>query len=89
MRKYDSIWLGVLLGILVPLAISAFVYIPVKLKGGSLYIAFGESMQLFLIVVNGILLRFLLGRWDMEPTGKGMMAVTLLMAILWVVHNYL
>jgi hypothetical protein len=89
MRKYDSVLLGIVLGFLVPALVFVFVYIPIRAKGGSPWLAFGENMQLFMIVVNGIVIRFLFSSWDMEPTGKGMMAVTLLGALAWVIHNYL
>lgn len=89
MRKYDSFLFGILLGFLIPALIFVIVYIPIRAKGGNISLAFGENMQLFMIVVNGVFIRFLFGRWDMEATGKGLMAVTLLGALAWVIYHYL
>lgn len=84
MFKKDHILIGLIIGFALPfilLAISESIF---RMQGMFLSPSFYENYSLFMIGLNGLLMRFFTVNKKQEQTGKGLIISTLLLAIIWV-----
>ena len=83
--KIDSPYLGVLLGLIIPLLIYFLQKYLIPILIG--YSFSNTSMQLFALVFNLPVLRYYLINLGFEKTGKGILFVTFIYAMMWVYFN--
>ena len=85
MFKKDKLITGVLLGLLVPVVPPLAVYLYYDLQGRWVSPDFMEGFSLFMLAVNGLLLRYFLVKREQDRIGRGIMMVTLPLTIVWVI----
>ena len=81
----DSFLLGLFLGFIIPVI---FYFLQDMIMPVIIGRSFSEqSMQLFALIVNAPILRYYLINMKQESTGKGILFVTFIYAIMWVYIN--
>jgi len=83
--RRDNIWMGILLGILLPLLLFGILYgilYFVELKTGNISAITIQKILLVSILPNVFLLRYYLLKLKYDLTGRGILLVTFLYAIL-------
>lgn len=81
-------WVGVVIGILIPLAIYTIFILGMDLAEVYVTREISEKMQLVLLGVNAVLMRqFMISR-KQDNIGKGILLITFLGAIVHVIHYY-
>jgi hypothetical protein len=88
MMKKDSIWIGLLIGFGFPVILYFISLEIIKWQGLFFDASFYESFSLFLIAINGLLMRYLLVNKEKENMGRGLIIATLLLAIAWVIKYH-
>lgn len=88
MLKKDSIWVGVLIGLCLPLVLYGFIQLSLEMTGKYIGGRFDENLQLFLIAVNAFFMRHFMVKREQDQIGKGIMGVTLLMVLIHVAFFY-
>lgn len=86
MLKKDSIWLGILLGLLVPVVLFAIVYFPMVESGRVMTFSLFENLSLFLIAANAVVMNWGFFQRERDQTGKGMFIITGLYALAYVTY---
>jgi len=78
-----------LVGVIVGLAIPGFCYgltlFSLSLKNSITTPSFHENLQLLLIAINAVIMRYFMVNREQDRIGQGIMGVTLLMALAWVI----
>lgn len=85
MFKKDNILIGIAIGIVLPLALFAFVTLPLYFSGKTVANTFDENFQLFCIAFNAFVFRWITVKKELDKMGKGVLIVTLLYALAWVI----
>lgn len=86
--KKDSLALGMVLGLLLPGVLFGILYLIVlwlseRYAGGRQLIS-NSSMGLVSIFLNMFLMRIYLVKWKLDKTGRGILVVTFVLAILFI-----
>lgn len=85
MLKKNNLWLGLALGLLLPVASYFIIELILKLANND---TFREStQQVVSITANVFLFRHYMIRWKMEETGKGMLMATLVYAAIFAFYT--
>jgi hypothetical protein len=90
--KKDSFWLGLLLGIVLPAIVSgSLYYINITFPNSATGIpVFKKTTVLILgIVPNALALRYYLVNLKADKTGRGILAITFVYAIVFMIFYYL
>ncbi len=86
--KKDNIFLGILLGGIIPLAAFAIMYYSsVLFKSEILAKSIAPSLQLVSIFINLFLLRFYLLKQKYDKTGRGILLITFIYAIIYFIQH--
>ena len=86
--KKDNVWFGAAMGLVVPLVVFTIVYfIDMYLSDMQHVRTVIKDATKFLIAVffNLILFRIYMVNWKMDQTGKGLLGITFVLAILYVI----
>jgi hypothetical protein len=90
--KKDSFWLGLLLGIVLPAIVSGLIYLfNVTFPNSATGLPVFKKSTVFIlgIVPNAILLRYYLVNLKADKTGRGILAVTFVFAIVFMILYYM
>lgn len=86
MFKKDHILIGLGLGFSIPFILMMLSEGIFRARGMFLDPSFYENYSLFMIGLNGLLLRYFTVSREQDQTGKGLIIATLLLAIIWVIN---
>ena len=89
MLNKDKMWVGVVIGILVPVIIYSIFYLGMEMAGRYVDTVMSEKMQLVLIAMNAILMRQFLIKREQDNIGRGILLVTFIGVIWHLIHYYL
>jgi hypothetical protein len=89
--RQDSFWMGLLLGTLIPALIFGLLelivyFLPYQIKDANVFTL--QRMILISIIPNVLLLRYYLLKLKYDLTGRGILAVTFVIAILFVIIEF-
>ena len=84
--KRDNIWLGIGIAIVVPV-LMYFLLKLIDYLSGSNSVLKNETMQLIAIFVNLIPFRYYLVRVKADKTGRGILLITMIMALVYFYFN--
>ena len=84
--KRDNMWLGIGIGIVVPILIYFLLKVIAILSGKEQFLQ-NETMQLVAIFVNLLPFRYYLVRVKADRTGRGILLITMLMALVYFYFN--
>jgi hypothetical protein len=87
-RFPDKILTGVLIGLLFPPLLFGMVYYPIWVQGKFFTVQFYESMSLFCIGANALLMWIMMNRFKFDNTGKGILVINLAYCIAFVAFFY-
>ncbi|HAS36215.1 MAG TPA: hypothetical protein DCS15_06990 [Flavobacteriales bacterium] len=88
MIKKDHLITGLVLGLLVPPLVFLIVYLPNETKGNYLTNAFFENLALMSIFFNGLAMWIVMNGFKLDKTGRGILLVNLMYALLFVIYFY-
>ncbi len=88
MLEKDKIWVGVIIGILLPVAIYTIFILGMDMADRYVTTATSEKFQLVLIAVNAIVMRQFMVKRNQDNIGKGILLVTFLGVILHMLKYY-
>ncbi len=81
MLNKDNIWVGVILGILIPVLAYGLFYGFMEISSRKITYEVFEKMQLVLIALNAIAMRHFLIKRQQDQIGRGILFVTFLLVI--------
>ncbi len=81
----DSIFKGLLIGTLLPAILFGMIYITIISVSDIVTERFYENSTLLFIALNGITVRYFMIKKDQEKTGKGILVITFILMLLWVI----
>jgi hypothetical protein len=89
--RQDSFWMGLLLGTLIPALIFGLLeliifFLPYQIKEANVFTL--QRLILISIIPNVLLLRYYLLKLKYDLTGRGILAVTFVIAILFVIIEF-
>ncbi len=84
----DTIWMGLLIGFITPPAVFAMVYVPGYLAGRYFTPNFYETMSLFCIGVNALLMWIVMNRYEKDRLGRGILLINLAYALAFTIVFY-
>jgi hypothetical protein len=89
--RQDSFWMGVLIGALIPAAIFGLLqliilFLPHQIQNANVFTL--QRLILISIIPNVLLLRYYLLKLKYDLTGRGILAVTFVIAILFVIVEF-
>ena len=87
--KKDDLLTGVLIGILLPIFTYLLIYLTSTFGKRLMLDHVFESLQLLLIAINAIVMRYFMITRDQENIGRGILGVTFIWVIAWVVSYQL
>ena len=76
MLKKDSLLIGILVGISVPAVVFGMFYFGMELAGFRLTSEITEKMQLLLMGVNALVMRYFLVTREQDQIGRGILLIT-------------
>ena len=85
MLKKDNIIIGLAIGFLLPFLLIVISEAIFRMRGMRLDPSFYENYSLFMIGLNGLVMRYFTVNREQDQTGKGIIISTLILAIVWVV----
>lgn len=85
MLKKDNVVIGLAMGFLIPSILYGLTIWLFKLQGLYFDTSFYEGYSLFMIGLNGIIMRYVTVNKEKDNIGKGIIIATLILAIAWVV----
>ena len=85
MFKKDHIIIGLAIGFIVPAALYFATVTILRARGMFLDPSFQENTSLFMLALNGLLMRYFTVNRNQDNTGKGIVMATLILAIIWAV----
>ena len=88
MLNKDKLWVGVVIGTLVPIVIYAIFYLGMEMANNYVTSHISEKMQLVLIAINAILMRQFLIKREQDHIGRGILLVTFIGVILHFMKYY-
>ena len=89
--RQDSFWMGLLLGALIPALIFGFLeliiyFLPHQIKAADVFTL--QRLILISIIPNIILLRYYLLKLKYDLTGRGILAITFILGIVFVIIEF-
>ena len=89
--RQDSFWMGLLLGFLIPACIFGlleliFYFLPQQIKTADVFTL--QRLILISIIPNIILLRYYLLKLKYDLTGRGILAITFIIGIIFVIIEF-
>ena len=88
MINKDAIWVGVIIGIIVPAVIYSIFLLGMDMANIRVSLIISEKMQLVLIAINAILLRQFMIKREQDNIGKGILIVTFIGVVIHTLHYY-
>lgn len=88
MLEKDKIWVGAIIGILLPVAVYTIFILGMDMAGNYVSNSTSEKFQLVLIGVNAIIMRQFMVKRNQDNIGKGILLVTFLGVILHMLKYY-
>lgn len=88
MLNKDTLWVGGLIGILVPATIYTIFSLGMEMAGVYITLEIREKMQLLLFGVNAVLMRQFMVKRHQDNIGRGILFVTFLGVIAHVLYYY-
>ena len=82
MLDKDRLWVGLLLGIIIPLGIYTLFIEGMDLSGRYVSNEISEKFQLVLVAINAIVMRQFMIKRNQENTGKGIFIITFIGVII-------
>jgi len=89
MLDKDKMWVGIVIGILVPVTVYGVFYLSMEMAGNYVDSVMSEKMQLVLIAINAILMRQFLIKREQDNIGRGILLVTFAGVMYHLIHYYL
>lgn len=84
----DKLWIGLVIGLLFPPAIFAAVYYPIWVQGKFFTFQFYESMSLFCIGANALVMWIAMNKYKLDQIGKGILLINIAYCIAFVLYFY-
>jgi len=89
--RQDSFWMGLILGALIPALIFSFLelviyFLPQQIQNANVFTL--QRLILISIIPNLLLLRYYLLKLKYDLTGRGILAVTFVIAIIFVIIEF-
>lgn len=89
--RQDSFWMGLLLGLLIPAILFGFFkliifFLPAQISENNVFTL--QRLILISIIPNVLLLRYYLLKLKYDLTGRGILAMTFLFAIIFVIIEF-
>lgn len=88
MLEKDKIWVGAIIGIVLPVAVYTIFILGMDMAGNYVSNSISEKFQLVLIAVNAIIMRQFMIKRNQDNIGKGILLVTFLGVILHMLKYY-
>lgn len=88
MLNKDSIWVGSIIGIVVPAIIYIIFILGMEMADIYITLIVREKMLLVLFAINAILMRQFMIKREQDNIGKGILLVTFIGVIIYVAHYY-
>lgn len=88
MLEKDKIWVGAIIGILLPVAIYTIFVLGMDMADRYVTSTTAEKFQLVLIAINAIVMRQFMVKRNQDNIGKGILLVTFLGVILHMLKYY-
>lgn len=88
MLEKDKMITGILIGILLPVVLYALFYFIMQVSGIYVTETLSEKTILFLIGINAFFMRHFMVKREQDQIGKGILIVTFLGAIVYVIYYY-
>ena len=88
MLNKDKLWVGVIIGIVVPIVIYAIFYLGMEMTNNYVSTQVSEKMQLVLIAVNAILMRQFMIKREQDQIGRGILLITFVGVMLHLLKYY-
>ena len=89
MLDKDKMWVGIVIGILVPAVVYGIFYLGMEMAGRYVDSVMSEKMQLVLIAINAILMRQFLIKREQDNIGRGILLVTFAGVMYHLINYYL
>ena len=86
--KKDSFWLGVILGVVLPAIVFGILYLILSYSPSATTHHQIAKLVVLGIVPNGLVLRYYLVNLKADKTGRGLIFVTFLLAIVFIIFNF-
>jgi hypothetical protein len=87
--KKDSFWLGVLLGIVLPAVVIGLLYLVFYVSPASIQNKQMAKIIVLGIVPNAFVMRYYLVNLKADHTGRGILFVTFILAIIFIIYNFI
>jgi hypothetical protein len=87
--KKDSFWLGLILGTVLPVIVSGIIFLILHYSPSDLQEKQVSKIIVLGIVPNAFVLRYYLVNLKADKTGRGIMFITFILAILFAVYNFI
>lgn len=88
MLEKDKLWIGIVIGILLPVAIYTIFILGMDLAGRYVTSEISEKFQLVLIAVNAIVMRQFMIKRNQDNIGKGILLITFVSVIFHMIYYY-
>ncbi len=88
MLDKDKLWVGLIIGIVLPLGFYTMFILGMEMAGRYVTNETSEKFQLVLIAINAIVMRQFMIKRNQENTGKGVLLITFIGVILHMLHYY-
>jgi membrane-bound metal-dependent hydrolase YbcI (DUF457 family) len=88
MLEKDKIWVGLVIGTLLPLAIYTIFILGMDMADRYVSNEISEKFQLVLIAVNAIMMRQFMIKRNQDNIGRGILLITFLGVIVHMLHYY-
>lgn len=88
MLEKDKVWVGIIIGVLLPMAIFTIFILGMDMADRYVTSAISEKFQLVLIAVNAIVMRQFMVNRGQDNIGKGILLVTFMGVIVHMLKYY-
>ena len=88
MLEKDKIWVGIIIGFALPLALYTLFILGMDMAGNYVSKLTSEKFQLVLIAINAIVMRQFMVSRNQDNTGKGILLVTFIGVIAHMLNYY-
>jgi hypothetical protein len=88
MLEKDKMITGILIGIFLPVVLYALFYLIMQVSGSYVSETLTEKLILLLIGINAFFMRHFMVKREQDQIGKGILLVTFLGAIVYVIYYY-
>ena len=79
----DHLAIGLVLGTVLPFSLLAITVTTLRMRGVYLEESFMENTSLFMLALNGLVMRYFTVNRDQDKTGRGIVMATLILALIW------